>query len=487
MGAIQLSHDKYNDGFHVKYDLFYPEEDSFTADLNLERNEGQCDDDFADKLKKLKLDYAATLDEIERLTNNADGYDYAIAVSAGIISGVIDAFFVGEWDFKSAKAISNREMNEKVMAFAKKHGLDQNANRLEDAIEYLEKKFPIPGDNTWHGMGVSSTMDHHLDDFTHHPTILGLFHCIKSQFTETATYVNRKSEIVNLPLLVTEEGLLEGKTPSARIASGFLNWCFGVAKNRKGHLFADMAGTSGSVGGGMGLPGTLVSLLKELSALPAFQDPEFSEKMHKVYVNGIGPGKSQLDLNAFNALFDGADSKFDLRTENAVKHELKRQSIPIAINEIIVRCCYFIRHLIMELKEKTELKNVDWKKVIPFRNRTIVRMLTISLGTFEVIDLGVAAIQATAKSGGASSALAANFVLRVNFVGIGRFTMAGVADISMGAKKKRLEFAVASADVALAAGEAVNITDEIEKLQEHTHEHLRSVTTEIDEVSCLVF
>ena len=43
--------------------------------------------------------------EIDRLTNHADGLDYSISVISGLITGVIDSFFVGQWDFQNAKAI----------------------------------------------------------------------------------------------------------------------------------------------------------------------------------------------------------------------------------------------------------------------------------------------------------------------------------------------------------------------------------------------
>ena len=43
-----------------------------------------------DVINKLNLD-------IEKLTNNADGIDYTIAVASGIITGLMDAFFVGEF------------------------------------------------------------------------------------------------------------------------------------------------------------------------------------------------------------------------------------------------------------------------------------------------------------------------------------------------------------------------------------------------------
>jgi hypothetical protein len=75
--------------------------------------------------------------------------------------------------------------------------------------------------------------------------------------------------------------------------------------------------------------------------------------------------------------------KFDLRTEIGVAHEIGKQAIPVIINECIVRGFYFIRRFVMEIKANEikrigDLGKIDWKKTLPFKNRTIVRMLTIS-------------------------------------------------------------------------------------------------------------
>jgi hypothetical protein len=92
---------------------------------------------------------------------------------------------------------------------------------------------------------------------------------------------------------------------------------------------------------------------------------------------------------------------------------------------------YFIRHLYLELKEKETVEMIEWKRVIPFHNRTIARMTTISTGTMEVVDMTDAAIRAGMKSGGNPVVFASQFVLRINFVGIGRFTIACTTDVAM--------------------------------------------------------
>lgn len=114
--------------------------------------------------------------------------------------------------------------------------------------------------------------------------------------------------------------------------------------------------------------------------------------------------------------------------------------MPVLLNEVFVRGFYFIRHLAEDLKNKNDFKKVEWNKVIPFKNRTVARMLTIATGTFTAVDMADAAIR-TAKDGAAVSVptFFASMVLRVNFVGVGRFAIAIGTDVGMGVKKGHLE------------------------------------------------
>ena len=69
--------------------------------------------EIQDKIAKLNID-------IDRLTNHADGMDYAIAVTSGIITGILDATIVGNWNFEEAKKETYKEIHSKVITFAKK-------------------------------------------------------------------------------------------------------------------------------------------------------------------------------------------------------------------------------------------------------------------------------------------------------------------------------------------------------------------------------
>ena len=433
----------------VQFDLVCP---SNTLDENRARIQ-QGLSDVEQQLAIVNKKVAELNVDIDNLTNNADGLDYAIAVTCGVITGIIDSIFVGEWDFKNAKAVSNKQINDKVMDFAKKDPQyaefiknkrkNNDPNRLDNAIEFLENKYKLPGDGAYKGfkdLGITDA-SHHLDDFCHHPTLIGLICCVLVQFTGSATYRSSSGAVVKTPIEVNEYGKLVSENKWGKILAGVINWFFNIAQtaaNRKGHLLSDMAGSSTSVGKGnegAGVPGSMMSLAKELSALPCFKDSNFAENLRKAYQNGIGSGDKQLDLGAFNSLFEGASSKVDMRTEMAVAHELKRQAMPVIINELLVRGIYFVRRFILEMKEKHSIKDINWKNTLPFKNRTIVRMMTIATGTFTAVDMADAGIRAVIKSGGFNPATLGNFVLNVNFVGVGRFAIAVATDVGMGVKK----------------------------------------------------
>ena len=468
MDVTHFTHSVECDGLTVQYDLCLPGKE-YSGEHKSEAFLISEDSDYQQRILAFEEAYSETLSEIERLTYNGDGLDFALAVSSGLITGLLDVFLVGEWNFKEAKKLSNQQINDKVMDFAKKSGY--TGERLEGAVAYLEDKFPFPGDNTWSGEGIGvSTQTHHLDDFKHHPTLIGLICSVLDQFTKTSTYHNRFGDVAKIPMIVDENGMLEGKTPTTKISAGIINWCFTVAKQREGHLMSDMAGSKQTAGKGMGLPGGILSTLRELAALPGVRDTDFALKLTNAYRNGFGTENGQVDLGVFNSLFEGADSnRLDMRTEAAIKHELGRQSMPVVLNEVVVRSFYFVRHFTTELKITGDVDLIDWKKVLPMRNRTIVRMMTISIGTMEVIDL----VDAGVRSGGALPV----FVLRVNFVGIGRFAIAGTSDIMMGVKKERLELAMASAEIAKTAQVLTTTIRSVDSQRSQTRQLLNEVTT----------
>lgn len=369
--------------------------------------------------------------DIDKLTNHADGLDYMVAVASGVICGFVDVLFVSDLSFEKANEWGGDKVNDFVLKIAQKQGYE--GEDLSDAVRFLENKFPIAADKATNAFGGG--LQHHLRDFSHHPTPVGLFFSLLTQFTN-CVYGTNTAGFFQVYKLNEEDFVLIGKNIQEKLLFGVVHWFF--------HMVSDMAGSSGSIAAGKtgtGLPGPLVSLLKELSSLPFFKNlnedgyKEFSVWISKLF-NGTLLGTHDENGKIISPI------KFDLRTEIGLLPQLVKQAIPILINECVVRGFYFIRRLSVEIKSNDiknfkELKKIDWRSVLPFNNRTIVRMLTISLGTFVTIDLADAAIESVIKSGGFVAGFAKNMIVKVNFVGIGRFSIAVFSDAKMGIQRQQ--------------------------------------------------
>lgn len=378
--------------------------------------------------------------EIDLLTCHADGLDYAVAVGSGILTGLIDSFFVGEFSLERGSEWSNKKVNGFVEKAAKMTGY--KGNDLDGAIKHLENKFHSPGDLATSKFGGGK--QHHLRDFSHHPTLAGLFFSMLTQFTECVygTDVNGVFKVEHLTFKSDiQKKLYIGENLPTKISLGVIHWFF--------HLVSDMAGTSSTAGAGTGIPGPLLSLAKELAALPFFRDLSIKEKNPSEWISKLFNGTLLAKRDKDGKILTGANGKpelikFDLRTEIGLAYEIGRQAIPVVINECIVRGFYFIRRFVNEIKEKeihsiAELNKINWSKTLPFKNRTIVRMITISSATFTAFDLIDAAIRAIIETGGINAATLGKFILRVNFVGVGRLAVAVITDVSMGVKKNKAE------------------------------------------------
>lgn len=367
--------------------------------------------------------------ELERYTNQADRVDYALAISSGVFCGLLDSLFVGEFSLNEAGRWGNEKVERFVMHVAKSQGYGRDT--LAGAVKYLEDAFPIPADKATAQFGGG--LQHHLRDFSHHPTPVGLVCSILTQFTGKVygTDVSGVFHGVNL----SDDGLaLIGRSVPEKIMFGVLNWAF--------HLVSDMAGSSGSIlkgSLGTGLPGPLVSLLKELSSTPLFQKSDGSGyRVCSVWISKLFNGTllGQRDTNG-----KLIPLKFDLRMELGVARQVGRQTLPVLLNECVVRGFYLLRQLTSELICTGNVQGPDklnWRKIAPFQNRTIDRMLTISTMTFTIADTMDAAIHAAILSAGNWVLFSGKFVTRFNYVGAGRSALAIVREVSNEKKETQL-------------------------------------------------
>ena len=347
--------------------------------------------------------------------NKADKIDYLLAVASGTIAAAVDIFYTGEFSLVEGRQWGNDTINKFVKRMAKWNGY--KGDDLSGAIKFMEKSFPLAADKNTPTFGGG--LQHHLRDFSHHFSLGGLMCSIFTQFTKKVIGTDTNG---NLIIVDVVDNTFIGKDIPQKIVYGTVHWFF--------HMVSDMAGSNATAGDGTGIAGPIVSLIKKLSSLPFFRDKkigdiEFHKWVSKLF-NGTLLGKRD------EAGKRPEPMKFDLRTEIGILHEIGKQAVPVLINEAIVRSFYFIRRLSDELnreeiKSFNDFKKINVEKILPFNNRTIKRMVTVSTGTLVALDAADAAVRAGLKNG-PTPHFFVDFAVRINVVGIGRFIVACKAD-----------------------------------------------------------
>ena len=364
--------------------------------------------------RQYDLDYILyDLDSQLDSLSNADSVDYIIAAASGILCAMLDILWVGDLDLSSGRDIASDKVEEFVILAAKKLG-GKNITDIKAAVVFLEKLAPLASDGNMSDFGW--TLQHHLRDFAHHPTIVGMIFSLLTQFTGKSygTDVNGKFIIVDVP-----ETHLKyiGSTTGEKIIIGTFKWFI--------HLVSDVAGSKTSAGksGGTGIPGPLLSLAKEMSVLPIFKRAKIADKELSVFISKLFNGTALANHDENNHIIKESVLKFDLRGELGAKIELGKEALPVIANEAIVRTFYFIRRLISEMCENkvatlSDMEKLDWAKILSGKDPAFVRMLTVATGVFTTVDIG--------------EAIATGSVVAVNLIGVARFAVAIGQDISAG-------------------------------------------------------
>ena len=396
----------------VKKNWLGKEEDTeIEYNISYEVVDFEVDDDILIQ-EKLSIENFYKSAKSSSLDKRADKFDCSIAASIGLLTGAIDIFWVGEFSILEAQTWGRKHVNQFVIKISQLQGYPKDD--LEGAIKYLEKKFPNPSDKLTPNFGGG--LQHHLRDFSHHPTLLGLICSILTQFTGEGFGTDTEGNFISVSI---PESDLIGNNFEEKIFLGVVNWIF--------HLISDMSGSSQNAGAGTGIPGLILSFLKEASTLPLIKEIRIKYKNENIPIskwisklfNGTAfPHKDLSDI-----------VRLDLRTEIGIYRHLTKQSVPTIVNQCLVRAFYLVTRLVLEVKSKdiksvSDLNRLDPKIFIPRNNRCITRMLTISSGVFSTIDVSEALITSAVKNRSSKGSFTLGVLFRINFVGIGSFAFA---------------------------------------------------------------
>lgn len=355
--------------------------------------------------------------QIEILSSKADKWDCLVALGSGIVCGMVDILWVGEFSLAEGRDISSQKVDNLVKNTAKMMGCE--SDDLKKCVKFLEEKFPIPADGNTPDFGGG--LQHHLRDFAHHPTIVGLVFSLLTQFTYKSygTDVAGNFLIVDIP---EKSRIFIGEDIHSKIINGTLVWFF--------HLISDIAGSSSTAGlsGGTGIPGPILSIAKEMSVLPFFKNLKKDDMSISVFLSKLFNGTLLAKHDENGKIIKDTVVKLDFRGEMGVGIEIGKQAIPVIANECIVRTFYMIRQFAWQIKQIhvasfEDFKKIRIKEILPVNSPTLTRMLTIATGVFTALDVSEAII--TKK-----------YWVSINYVGIGRFTLA-LSDEMVWALKRR--------------------------------------------------
>ncbi len=367
--------------------------------------------------------------EQEKLTKT----EALVAVASGTLTGVIDSMFIKDIDLREAHRWGVEEAQQIVSKFAESRGL--KCKNFADTVRNLENKYPMAGDKLTNDFGAGNY--HHLWDFSHHPTPLGLMFSILTQFTGKGYGTDVAGNFVSKEIKDWQRpSLVDG------IFAGTLGWFF--------HLLSDVAGSSSTleVGKeGTGIPGPMLSALKMLSSSPGIKEifgeekgsaPENDRYVFSQKCTGLFMGKTFAQRDENGKIIKDSMIPFDLRTELGIVNEsLKnKQYIPVLLNEIIVSSFYSISRFVDEIKTLEvscigDLDRVNIKRCLPWNNDVLRHMRAIASVTFSTIDFSVAGIKAYVKNKDNKAGFALDFIQGINFWGLGDLALASNSEAAM--------------------------------------------------------
>ena len=362
---------------------------------------------------------------VNDMDEKMDKLDRWIPLFSGVFAGLLDTFLVKNLSFSEAHEWGCEKADEILRNAAKKYGSKDSYTTIE-SIQLFEK-VEIAADKATNEFGGGTV--HHLRDITHHASPLGLICSILTQFTGLCYGYDKYGNIktVNVTPYI-------GKTFEEKIKNGTVKWYF--------HLLSDFAGNSKTRKGstmGTGIPGPFMSFLKETSSIPVIKQ-----------LCGKSESGEYEFSKACNDLFLGNtfDFEFDLRTEMGITHQMfeNKQYLPVLINEIIVRAFYSVSRLIRELEEKEissfeDFNKIDMKRVLPFNNKNLTHMLTISCTVFTITDISGSAIKSALKNGNNKKSFALDLLQGINYFGIGRMFCAHGGEVAVQIQAKIAKYA----------------------------------------------
>ena len=385
-----------------KYSFEYKYDDDIDVNMYESDREFDCDE-FIDA-------------EFEEEISEVDYSYYVVAVASGLLTGAFSQFKLTEKKIEKITEWKTKDWDKYVSIAAQISGYKKKD--VKGAYDFLMNRV-VPFVDESLKKEVDDSIKKALNTLSSHPTLAGLAFSVFTQFSEQRYIIGETGLIMEtLP-----EYYAIGRNPEEKIVYGLLYWIF--------NLGVDVTLSKRRILDDLKIPKEIINLLKEVCKLQIYADIPTNyceaEKTYSGLIQNLFKDSKYKDEN-------GAECEFDLKS---LIHELENKSVegsvPVIINECIVRTFYLLKKVIKECKEKEvatleDLKNIDVEKVLPFNNRLVSKMILISSGCFLGVNVAGATVKALiaqeTKTGGFTETLLAE----ISIAGVGRFVFAVIAD-----------------------------------------------------------
>ena len=340
--------------------------DNYAIRHNIDTNTNLANLLSAKDIKELKH---LIEDELSYQPPKLDKYDYAIACTCGLISGLIDALFVGSPKDSKLTEIPDSVVDGIVMKFAKLCGWNDKGGEgtLGQAIQDLEKKFGVNYDQRLssdvNDLFNLTPSNHHLKNLAHSPDLIGLIFSVIDQFTNTSHFVSNGK----IYAVETESIELRGDNFVTKVVFGIINWF--------GHLMSDVAGSKSRTDDnrGAGIPIAFFNLSQLFGNVGSF-----------------GPNNKKLSEICSKLYTSGYDFRFGVTL-----------NIPVQIAILLVRSFRAFR---LYANSPNEFNFISLSE----NNPEMRRMLSVSLGCLCLVDIGDAFVRGRGNI--------VNILLRTNLI-----------------------------------------------------------------------
>lgn len=354
--------------------------------------------------------------DFDQAISERDYSYYAVAVASGLLTGAFSQLKFSEKQLEKIAEWKAKDWDKYVSIAAQIAGYKKSD--VKGAYEFLLNRV-IPFVDESLKAEVNDSINEVLKTLSNHPTVAGLVFSVFTQFSGEK-YIIGENGLTKKPV---PKYYAIGRNVEEKITYGLLYWVFNIGIDKvvsKRNILDDLK-----------IPKEIINLLKDICKLPIFEGVPTNynevEKLYSDVIKKIYENSTFKDENGDVQQFNLKDLIQDLGNRSI------EGSMPVIINECIVRTFYLLKKLIVECKESKvssleELKNIDVEKVLPFNNRLISRMILISSSCFLGVNVAGATVKAVMAEKTKTGDFKKTLFAEINIAGVGRFVFAVVAD-----------------------------------------------------------